>query len=90
MKVILKGEWKRHVRIKTYKIEVASAKLQPTVQFYSADDVMSDSVKAELAIDAHGQAALTIETPRDAKPGLWKAAVCDAAGAQLGVIEIEL
>jgi hypothetical protein len=86
--IILKGRSKRHVRVRDY--QAPSGKHQPNIQFYSVADIRSSPIKADLAIDAGGRATLAIETSRLAKPGLWKAAVHDARGVQLGVIEIEL
>jgi hypothetical protein len=88
LKVVLKGEFRRPVRITRY--EVASGALRSEVQFYSVADIQSDPLKADLVIDAGVRDALSLEIPRLAKPGLWKAAVCDSENVQIGVIEIEL
>ncbi len=88
MKVVLKGEFRRPVRIARY--EVASGALRSEVQFYSVADIESDPLKADLVIDAGVRGALSLEIPRLAKPGLWKAAVCDSENVQIGMIEIEL
>jgi len=88
LKVVLNGEFRRPVRITRY--EVASGALRSEVQFYSVADIQSDPLKADLVIDAGGRSALSLETSRLAKPGLWKAAVCDSENVQIGVIEIEL
>jgi hypothetical protein len=86
--VTLKGESKRHVSVRKYRIDRGEP--QSNLEFYSVEHVESEPLKADLAIAADGRPALAIETPRSAKSGRWKAAVCDANGAQLGVIEIEL
>jgi len=88
LRIILKGQSKRHVRAVVYK--VARGNPLPNVRFYRTADVKAAPLSAGLAIDAHGQATLTIQTTRLTKPGLWKAAVCADGGLQLGVIEIEL
>jgi hypothetical protein len=88
VKVVLKGEFRRPVRIARY--EVASGALRSEVQFYSVTDIESDPLKADLVIDAGVRGALSLEIPRLAKPGLWKAAVCDSENVQIGMIEIEL
>ena len=87
VKVVLKGEFRRPVRVTRY--EVASGTLRSEVQFYSVADIESDPLKADLVIDG-GVRALSLEVPRLAKPGLWKAAVCNSENVQIGVIEIEL
>jgi hypothetical protein len=87
VKVVLKGEFRRPVRVTRY--EVASGALRGEVQFYSVADIESDPLKADLVIDG-GVRALSLEVPRLAKPGLWKAAVCDSENVQIGLIEIEL
>jgi hypothetical protein len=88
LKVVLKGQFRRPVRITRY--EVASGALRSEVKFYSVTDIESDPLKADLAIGTGVRDALSLEIPRLAKSGLWKAAVCDSENVQIGVIEIEL
>jgi hypothetical protein len=88
LKVVLKGQFRRPVRITRY--EVASGALRSEVKFYSVTDIESDPLKADLAIGTGVHDALSLEIPRLAKSGLWKAAVCDSENVQIGVIEIEL
>jgi hypothetical protein len=86
--VVLKGEHRRPVRIR--RCDIARDALQGKVQFYSVAHIESESLTAEFAIDANGRATLTLETPRSAPPGLWRAAVCGATDVQIGLIEIEV
>jgi hypothetical protein len=88
IKVILKGD-KRPVRIKRYDVESGAPRKIPGLEFFSEADI-ENTPKADLAIEPDGHASIEFAITRAAKPGVWKAAVCDAEDVQIGVIEIEI
>jgi hypothetical protein len=89
VKVVLEGQHRRPVR--TRRCEVATgAPLKAPVQFYCVEQIESDPLMALLDIDVEGRATISLEISRLAPPGFWRAAVCDDAGLQIGLIEIEL
>jgi hypothetical protein len=87
MKVILKGA-KRPVR--TCCFEVATRDHASDIRFYRVGDAQSDPLEAKLTVDSAGRGALTLDIPRHAESGRWKAAICDNDDVQIGLIEIEL
>jgi hypothetical protein len=89
IKVVHKGEHRRPVRTRRCEVAVGTV-FEAPLEFFSVEHIETDSLHAELAIDVEGRATITLEVPRLAPAGLWRAAVCDAAGVQIGLIEIEL
>ena len=89
LKVVLRGD-KRPVRVRRYEIASGVPNKIPDLRFFSNANIRSTPLGANLEIEADGQAALEIKMRRNADPGLWKAAVCDAHDVQIGVIEFEL
>jgi hypothetical protein len=87
---VLGSKHRRPVRARRY--EVASGTLDDApIEFYSAEHIESDPLTGRLTIDAEGRVTITLKNiERFAPPGLWKAAICDHNGMQIGVIEIEL
>jgi len=89
LKVVLTTN-KRPVRINHYQVASGVSEEKTDLEFFNAADMKSAPLEAKLAVEADGRASLEIAIRRDAKSGLWKAAVCDAHRVQIGVIEIEL
>jgi hypothetical protein len=89
LKVVLKG-LKRPVRIRRYELAVAAPDKNPELQFFSDVDIKSPPLAATLDIAADGKATLEVTIRRDASPGLWKAAICDAHDVQIGIVEFIL
>jgi hypothetical protein len=89
LKVVLKG-LKRPVRVCRYELAVAAPDQNPHLQFFSDADIKSAPLDAKLDIEADGTATLEVTILRDASPGLWKAAICDAHDVQIGMVEFIL
>jgi hypothetical protein len=89
LKVVLKG-LKRPVRVCRYELAVAAPDQNPHLQFFSDADIKSAPLDAKLDIEADGTATLEVTILRDARPGLWKAAICDAHDVQIGMVEFIL
>ena len=60
------------------------------VVFFNAARPEVTALEATLILRGRNDTTLEISTPLEAPPGAWRAAICDADGVQLGVIEIEL
>jgi hypothetical protein len=89
LKIVLTGD-RRPVRIRRYEIAGGLPSKVPNLQFFSNANIRSTPLGAKLKVGADGHAALEIKIRRGASPGVWKAAVCDAHGVQIGAIEFEL
>jgi hypothetical protein len=87
--VVLEGEHKRPVRTRLFETRTG-APVDTPVRFYSVAHIESAPLAARLMIDTQNHVTLAIEVQRVAPMGLWKAAVCDERGMQIGMIAIEL
>ncbi|MDB5864273.1 MAG: hypothetical protein JWO70_2079 [Betaproteobacteria bacterium] len=88
LQIVHKDLKPRAVRVTAFEIEQGTPR--DSVAFYNVDHGESDPLDGTLALAGDGPARLTLPTPRSAASGLWRAAVCDADGVQLGFIEIVL
>jgi hypothetical protein len=88
VRIVLKGEVKRPVWIRRWRVAASSA-LTVQVSFYNGEK-LEHELKGVVAIDAQGAATLTLSPDRQTPSGRWRGAVCDAADVQIGVVEIEL
>jgi len=67
----------------------AIASLKADLVFYRAYEGKGE-FKAGLTVKGRGDAELRVDTDPDLAPGVWRAAICDPTGLQVGSIDIEL
>ena len=84
-----KGKHRRAVRVVTCDLG-AVANLVPTRVFFYSLEEAGISFDASLNVTSRRDATLVVDTPADAQPGLWRAAVCLEDGTQVGSIDLEL
>jgi hypothetical protein len=82
---------RRPVRVAHWELVRGASIPSPVqVQFFSVEKLESDPLAAEFVASASAPATLSIATKRLAQTGLWRGAICDADGLQLGLIELIL
>jgi len=89
LQIVLQGAVRRPVRVQGWDLAHDSQPGKAGLTFYSAERIDSPEMPASIAI-TKTTAKLVLTIDRMATSGLWKAAICDADGLQLGFIEIIL
>jgi hypothetical protein len=96
LKVQHTGNDRRMVQVAAADIgDVASAS-RTTLTFYNTIQAgtvarhRNKTLAAELVVRGKGDATIQIDTPLSAPSGVWRAAVCDDDGLQLGFVEVIL
>ena len=80
---------RRAVRVVLFEVRGTAAATIP-VMFYHAERIASRPLAGALELIGKREARLTLDTPRLAPTGSWRAAICSDDGLQLGVIDIIL
>jgi len=85
------GKSRRAVRVVQWEFEGA-AELPASfeVTFYSVEHIEAKGVAGTLVVSGQGAPMLSITTPAGAPSGLWRGAICNPSGLQLGYIEFTL
>jgi hypothetical protein len=60
------------------------------VKFYSVEQGASPPLEGTIVVLGKRSVTLTLATSQSAPAGLWRAALCDASGLQVGHVEIML
>jgi hypothetical protein len=81
-----KAHERRAVRVIDWDVAAEATEDYPLVFYREGPDV--HTIIAELRLGRTGTATLFVETSARTLTGVYKAAICDAAGLQLGHIEI--
>jgi hypothetical protein len=82
---------KRAVTIVTFDVSASPPPNTPPYELiFHLTSGTTEQFEATLKREADGTSALEIETTNQQPPGRWRAAICDSAGEQLGIVEIEL
>jgi hypothetical protein len=83
------GSERRPVRVRQWELGPDTPPGDYRVVLYGPD-AATGTIDGVLTVRRRHVAVLTLETRRDAKRGVWRAAVCDEPGTQVGYIEVEL
>ena len=92
VKIVSHDVTKRPVRILVWDLP-DGGKRDLTAYFYCPQKLDGTALVALIKLDpvADNRRTLTMkEFPSNATPGLWRGAACDAAGEQIGIVEIEI
>ena len=85
------GKERRAVRVSAWEY---AADVRPPVtvpvKFYSVDQRSRRTLAGEVVIASRRSVTLTLAISQSVPGGLWRAALCDASGVQMGHIEIML
>ena len=89
LRVWHRGGDRRPVQVRHWELGADSAPGSLDLQFFSGDRA-SEPWDGTLILGGEAGPVLALSTPRDAVSGIWKAAICDRQGYQVGYIEISL
>jgi hypothetical protein len=88
LRIVHRDETARAVKVLSCEVDHGTPRER--VYFHHVPRLAGKPMDGALTIGEDGNMRLSIAPPEDAASGVWRAAVCDAEGVQLGVIEIEL
>ncbi len=78
----------RAVQVRQWELSTGASGTYQLTFFSDVPD--RDPIEGRLHVSGRGSPTLTLATSGKTAPGLWKAAVCDGEGVQIGYIEVAL